>query len=60
MTLVYTGLEKWDLVLEWLEKGVEERDVLVVSIVKSEPQLLSAVLGHPRYKALLRKMNLKP
>jgi len=35
-------------------------DVLVVSIVKSEPQLLSAVLGHPRYKALLRKMNLKP
>jgi len=60
MTLVYTGLQEWDLVLEWLEKGVAERDVLAVSIVKSEPQLLSAVLGRPRYQALLRRMNLEP
>jgi serine/threonine-protein kinase len=60
MAMLYSGLGDWDRVLEWLEKGVDERDVLVVSIVKSEPQLLSAVLGHPRYQALLRKMNLEP
>ncbi len=60
MTLAYSGLGEWDRVLEWLEKGVEERDVLVVSIMKSEPTLVDSVRGHPRYKALLRKMNLEP
>ena len=60
MALVYSGLGESDQVIEWLEKGVEERDVLVVSIIRSEHLLLSPVWGYPRYQALLRKMNLEP
>jgi eukaryotic-like serine/threonine-protein kinase len=60
MTLVHLGLGELDQALDWLEKGVEERDVLVVSIVKSEPQLLAPLHGRPRFQALLRKMNLEP
>jgi hypothetical protein len=56
---VYLGLGEVDQALQWLEKGVEQRDVIVVSGLKSEPiQIL--LHGHPRYRALLRKMNLEP
>jgi serine/threonine protein kinase/Flp pilus assembly protein TadD len=56
---VYRGLGEMDQGLEWLEKGVEERDVTVVSGLKSEPRY-SPLHGHPRFQALLRKMNLEP
>jgi serine/threonine-protein kinase len=59
MAMACLGLGEADQTLDWLEKGVEERDVLVVSIVKSGPQL-APLHGHPRYQALLRKMNLEP
>jgi Flp pilus assembly protein TadD len=59
MALVLLGLEEWEQALDWLEQGVEERDVLVVSVVKSEPQLVTPLLAHPRYQALLCKMNLE-
>ena len=45
--------------LEWLEKGVDERDMLTVGGLKSEPRY-TIMRGHPRYQALLRKMNLEP
>ena len=56
---VYRGLGDVDQALEWLEKGVEERDLSVVTGLKSEPRYI-LLHGHPRYQALLRKMNLEP
>jgi serine/threonine-protein kinase len=58
MVAAYGGLGEADQVLEWLEKGVEERDMLVVSSVKSEPAY-APLHAHPRYRALLRTMNLE-
>lgn len=60
MVMIYLGLGKRDQVLDYLEKGIEERDVLVVSIAKSESELFAPVQHHSRYQALLRKMNLEP
>ena len=57
MTLAYRGLGDVDQVLKWLEKGVEERDLMIVCPLKSEK--IYALHGHPRYHALLRKMNLE-
>jgi tetratricopeptide (TPR) repeat protein len=59
MVAVYHGLGELDQTLGWLEKGVEERDLIVVCCLKSEP-LTIPVQGHPRYQTLLRKMNLEP
>jgi non-specific serine/threonine protein kinase len=59
MAAVYRGLGELDQALEWLEKGVEERDQMVVHGLKSEPRYIP-FHGHPRYQALLRKMNLPP
>jgi serine/threonine-protein kinase len=55
----YRGLGEVDQALDWLEKGVEERDLIVVCALKSEPGY-APLHGHPRYHALLRKMNLEP
>ena len=56
MILAHRSLGEVDQVLEWPEKGVEERDLMIVCHLKLEPVL--TVHGHPRYQALLRKMNL--
>jgi hypothetical protein len=45
--------------LEGLEKGVDERDLLVVTGLKAEPRY-TILRGHPAYQTLLRKMNLEP
>jgi TolB-like protein/tetratricopeptide (TPR) repeat protein len=58
MAAVYRGLGELDAALEWLEKGVEERDYIVVGGLKSEPRYI-LLRGHPRYQTLLRKMNLE-
>jgi serine/threonine-protein kinase len=59
MMIVYFGLGELDRALEWLERSVEERDMVVICSVKSEPGYIP-LHGHPRYQALLRKMNLEP
>jgi tetratricopeptide (TPR) repeat protein len=59
MMIVYFGLGELDRALEWLERAVEERDMVVICSVKSEPGYVP-IHGHPRYQALLRKMNLVP
>jgi Flp pilus assembly protein TadD len=59
MAAIYRGLGDVDQALEWLEKGVDERDTMVVTGLKSEPRYI-ALRGHPRYQALLRKMKLEP
>jgi hypothetical protein len=42
---------------KWLEKAYEERDVGLVSL-KAEP-MYDSVRSDPRFKALLKKMNLE-
>jgi hypothetical protein len=59
MAAVCRGLGDVDQAFEWLEKGVDQRDVVVVTGLKSDPRYI-ALRGHPRYQALLRKMNLEP
>ena len=56
---VYRGLGELDQGLEWIEKAVEMRDMTVVCALKLEPAY-NSIRSHPRYKALLRKMNLEP
>ena len=56
---VYRGLGDVEQALEWLEKGVVERDMILIGGLKSEPRY-KLLHGHPRYQALLRKMNLEP
>lgn len=58
MILAHRGLGEMDRVLDWLEKAVEERDVNIVLTLKFEP-VYAPLHGHPRYQALLRKMNLE-
>ena len=59
MAVAYLGLGELDPALDWLERGAEERDVLVVSTVRSDP-LMIPLHGLARYQALLRRMNLGP
>ncbi len=55
-TYVYIGLGEYDEAMKWLERAVAERTGPAYSIKGSF--LLSALHGHPRFRALLRSMNL--
>lgn len=57
VALVYTYLGQKDQAFEWLEKAYEERDVYLTQL-KVYP-LLDSLRSDPRYKALLKKMNLE-
>jgi serine/threonine protein kinase/Tfp pilus assembly protein PilF len=57
VALVYTCLGQKDQAFEWLEKAYEERDVYL-SQLKVFP-LFDSLRSDPRYKALLKKMNLE-
>jgi hypothetical protein len=48
-----------DRAFEWLEKGVDERDLILVAALKTEPGY-DPLRSHPAFQALLRKMNLEP
>ncbi len=52
----YVGLDDWDAAFEWWNQAIEVRDPLIVPI-KSFP-FFDPVRGDPRYRALLRRMNL--
>jgi len=56
---IYFGLGEEEQAFDWYEKAVEERDLNPVCALKTEP-LYMRYYGHPRYHALLRKMNLEP
>jgi serine/threonine protein kinase/tetratricopeptide (TPR) repeat protein len=45
--------------LEWIARGIEERDPTVVTALKSAP-VYGRLRSHPAFPALLRKMNLEP
>ena len=56
MALVYTGLGEQETAIDWLERAYEGRSGPVYSIKGSF--LFTSLHGHPRFTALLKKMNL--
>jgi len=55
---IYSGLGEIDKVFDWIEKALDARDSMVLAVCV-EP-LYDPLRSHPRYHALLRKMNLEP
>jgi serine/threonine protein kinase/Tfp pilus assembly protein PilF len=53
---LYIGLGEVDQCLEWLEKAVDDRNGMIIH-VHVDP-LYEPLRSHPRFQALLRKMNL--
>jgi adenylate cyclase len=56
LAVAYIGLENYDLALTQLEKGYEMRD-FAMNTIKVNP-LVDPLRNEPRFKALLKKMNL--
>jgi adenylate cyclase len=56
MAYVYTGLGEQDTAMDWLERAYEERAGAVYGIKGSF--LFTTLRAHPRFAALLKKMNL--
>jgi serine/threonine-protein kinase len=56
MALVHTGLGEHDRAVDWLERAYEGRSGPVYSVKGSF--LFTTLHGHPRFTALLKKMNL--
>ena len=56
LALGYVGLDDWDAAFEWWSQAIEARDPLIMAI-KSYP-FLDTMRGEPRYRAMLRRMNL--
>jgi len=52
----YVGLDDWDVAFKWWNQAVDVRDPLIVPI-KTFP-FFDPVRDDPRYRALLRRMNL--
>lgn len=55
---IYLRLGEMDKAFDWFEKAVDEREPLMLHC-HVHPNY-DPVRTHPRYKALLRKMNLEP
>jgi tetratricopeptide (TPR) repeat protein len=56
--IVYLGLGEIDTAFDWLDKAVEERNAVIIQIIANP--LYERLRSHPRYHALMRKMNLAP
>jgi len=56
LALGHVGLDDWDAAFEWWSRAVEARDPLIMAI-KTYP-VFDPVRGDPRYRAMLRRMNL--
>jgi serine/threonine-protein kinase len=54
---VYGGLGERDEALEWMAKGIDEHDPVLMTSLKISPSY-DALRSHPAYRALLQKMNL--
>jgi non-specific serine/threonine protein kinase len=59
LAIVHRGLGERQESLEWIAKGIEERDPIIVTALKASPTY-DSVRSHPAFPALLRKMNLEP
>ena len=56
--MIYSNLGEIDKALEWFEKAIEERDAMIAVSGAVNP-IFDPLRSHPRYQALLRKMNLE-
>jgi tetratricopeptide (TPR) repeat protein len=56
MAFVYTGLGEHDSAMDWLERAYEDRSGPVYSLKSSF--LFTTLHPHPRFTALLKRMNL--
>ena len=56
--LLYLGLGQIEQCFDMLEKAADEHDEQIFIFLPDVP--LDPLRSHPRYKALLRKMNLEP
>ena len=57
--IIYAGLEDKDKAFEWLEKGYDERSIGEGGMIIVDPGF-DPLRSDPRYKDLLRRMNLQP
>jgi len=57
IALIYVGLDQKDQAFEWLYKAIENPDIFLIQL-KVDPQL-DSLRSDPRFKELLRKMNLE-
>ena len=53
---IHTGLGEDDAAIDWLERGYEQRAGGIYGVKGSF--LFTSLHGHPRFQALLKKMNL--
>lgn len=58
MTMACRGAGEMGQMFEWLERGIEERDLMIIFHLKCEPVYI-AINGDARYQLLLRKLNPK-
>jgi TolB-like protein/DNA-binding winged helix-turn-helix (wHTH) protein/Tfp pilus assembly protein PilF len=56
---IYAGLEEKDKAFEWLEKAYEDRSIVSVGYIKTNP-MFDPLRSDPRYADLLRRTNLQP
>jgi TolB-like protein/Flp pilus assembly protein TadD len=57
IAIVFAYRGERDQAFKWLERSVEQRDILLGHKFRNDPWL-APLRGDPRYKALLRRMNL--
>jgi tetratricopeptide (TPR) repeat protein len=55
----YILLGEMDKAFDWVEKAVDEHDGMIMNVLASRI-FADPLRSHPRYHALLRKMNLEP
>jgi serine/threonine protein kinase/Tfp pilus assembly protein PilF len=60
---IYLGLGEIDRCLDWLDKAVDSHDSMIIMMISMHifhSRVSDLLRSHPRYHALLRKMNLEP
>jgi TolB-like protein/DNA-binding winged helix-turn-helix (wHTH) protein len=56
---IYSGLEEKGKAFEWLEKAYEDRSIVTVGLIKTNP-MFDPLRSHPHFTDLLRRTNLQP
>ena len=56
---IYAGFEEKDKAFEWLEKAYEDRSIVSVGFIKTNP-MFDPLRADQRYADLLRRTNLQP
>jgi TolB-like protein/DNA-binding winged helix-turn-helix (wHTH) protein/tetratricopeptide (TPR) repeat protein len=59
MAKIYAGLQDKERAFEWLEKAYEDRSIVSVGFVKTNP-MFDPLRSDPRFSDLLRRTNLQP